>query len=189
MFRKLCSVAVGLSLIFVPQVNAKTVVEEETITVKYIDDHLKVLWGSLERAGVTILLNDTQFCKDGANGMYSPTHQIMIICQDDRYPISSREMPWTPNDYDTLRHESHHVIQDCLDGINNSTLVLLFEGDKFNEFVNNSLSQKQINRIISTYKKYGANKKEIKIELEAFAVAETVSASTIANSIDKLCQI
>ena len=98
-------------------------------------------------------------------------------------------MTWTPNDYDTLRHESHHVIQDCLDGIDNSTLVLLFEGDKFKEFVNNSLSQKQINRIISTYKKYGANEKEIKIELEAFAVAETVSATTIANSIDKLCKI
>ena len=188
MFRKLCSVAVGLSLIFVPQVNAKTI-EEETITVKYVDDHLKVLWGSLERAGVTILLNDPQFCKDGANGMYSPTHQMMIICQDDRYPISTREMTWTPNDYDTLRHESHHVIQDCLDGIDNSTLVLLFEGDKLKEFVTNSLSQKQINRIISTYKKYGANEKEIKIELEAFAVAETVSATTIASSIDKLCKI
>ena len=64
MFRKLCSVKVGLSLIFVPQVNLKTI-EEETITVKYVDDHLKVLWGSLERAGVTILLNDPQFCKDG----------------------------------------------------------------------------------------------------------------------------
>jgi len=40
MFRKLCSVAVGLSLIFVPQIKA-----EETITEKYTDDHLKVLWG------------------------------------------------------------------------------------------------------------------------------------------------
>ena len=86
------------------------------------------------------------------SGMYSPTHQMMIICQDDRYPISTREMTWTPNDYDTLRHESHHVIQDCLDGIDNSTLVLLFEGDKLKEFVTNSLSQKQINRIIKTYR-------------------------------------
>ena len=184
MFRKLCSVAVGLSLIFLPQIKA-----EETITVKYTDDHLKVLWGSLERAGVTILLNDTQFCRDDISGMYSPSQKIMIICQDDRYPISSREMTWTLNDYDTLRHEAHHVIQDCLDGINNSTIVLLFEGDKLKEFVKNSLTEKQISRIIRNYKEVGADDNELKMELEAFAVARTVSASTIANSIDKLCQV
>ena len=69
------------------------------------------------------------------------------------------------NDYDTLRHESHHVIQDCLDGIDNSTLVVLFEGDKLKEFVTNSLSQKQINRIIK-HTRSMRNEKEIKIELD-----------------------
>ena len=84
--------------------------------------------GIIRTAGVTILLNDPQFVKMVC-GMYSPTHRVLVVCQDDRYPISTKEIEWTPNDYDTLRHESHHVLQDCLDGINNSTIVLLFEGD------------------------------------------------------------
>ena len=39
MFRKLFRKLVGLSLDIVPQIKP-----EETITEKYFDDHLKVLW-------------------------------------------------------------------------------------------------------------------------------------------------
>ena len=178
MFRKLVSVALGLSLIFVPELKAK----------QRDEDH-QVLWNSLTNAGITILLNHTNLCDNGVSGMYSPTHRVLIVCQDGRLPLTSKEVSWTSNDYDTLRHEAHHVLQDCLDGIHNDTIVPLFTDEKFDRFVNNALSHNQIKRIISTYKEIGADDDEIKTELEAFAVAESISATTIAQSIDKTCKI
>ena len=79
-------------------------------------------------------------------------------------------MTWTDNDYDTLRHEAHHVIQDCLDGINN-VQSYYFESDKLKEFVKNSLTEKQIGRIIKTTKRVGGDDNESKMELEAFRVS------------------
>lgn len=178
MFRKLVSTALGLSLLFVPEVKARD----------SFDEH-KVLWDSLERAGVSILLNDTNLCDNGAAGMYSPAHKILIVCQDERLPLTTREVEWTDNDFDTLRHEAHHVLQDCLDGINNDTIVPLFRDDNLNEFVTNALTQRQIKGIINTYREAGGDDHVIKTELEAFAVARSVSPGTIAQSIDKSCQV
>ena len=178
MFRKLLSTALGLSLLFVPEVKARDT----------FDEH-KVLWDSLERAGVSILLNDTNLCDNGASGMYSPAHRILVVCQDERLPLTTREVEWTPNDFDTLRHEAHHVLQDCLDGFNNDTIVPLFRDDNLKEFVTTALTQRQISSIIKTYKEAGADADVIRTELEAFAVAHTVSPGTIAQSIDKTCQV
>ena len=178
MFRKLASTVLGLSLLFVPEVKA---------TGNH-EDH-RVLWDSLERAGVSILLNDTNLCDNGASGMYSPAHKILVVCQDDRLPLTSREVEWTSNDYDTLRHEAHHVLQDCLDGINNSTIVPLFRDDNLKEFVTNALTQRQIKSIIDTYREAGGDDDVIRTELEAFAVASSVTPGTIAQGIDKNCRI
>ena len=177
MFRKLVSTALGLSLLFVPEVKA---IESQ--------DH-KVLLDSLERANVSVLLNDTNLCDGGVSGMYSPSHRILVVCQDERLPLTTREVEWTDNDYDTLRHEAHHVLQDCLDGFNNDTIVPLFTDDNLKEFVTNALTNKQISSIIRTYKEQGTDADVIRTELEAFAVARTVSPGTIAQSIDKTCQI
>ena len=178
MFRKLVSTALGLSLLFVPEVKARD----------SFDEH-KVLWDSLERAGVSILLNDTNLCDNGASGMYSPAHRILVVCQDERLPLTTREVEWTANDFDTLRHEAHHVLQDCLDGFNNDTIVPLFRDDNLREFVNNALTEKQIGSIIKTYREVGGDDDVIRTELEAFAVAASVSPGTIAQSIDKTCQV
>ena len=95
MFRKLVSSVLGLSLLFVPEVKARDT----------FDEH-KVLWDSLERAGVSILLNDTNLCEGGVSGMYSPAHRVLVVCQDERLPLTTKEVEWSDNDFDTLRHES-----------------------------------------------------------------------------------
>ena len=177
LFRKLATVAVGLSLFGAPSL-AKDNHEEH-----------QVLWDSLERKGVEVLLNDTDLCDGEAAGLYSPSHNVLVVCQDRRLPLTTREVEWTPNDYDTLRHEAHHVLQDCLDGLDNDTSVLFFEGRKMKEFVSNSLTQKQIERIIKMYSEAGADDDVIRMELEAFAVAQTVSPLTIADGIDELCRV
>ena len=176
--RKLATAALSVSLFCLPSVRA----EDNP------DDHW-VLWDSLESRGVKVLLNDTDLCDGEAAGLYSPHHNVLVVCQDHRSSMSSKEVDWTDNDFDTLRHEAHHVLQDCLDGLDNDTSVLLFGGRKVKEFVRNSLTQKQIKSIIETYKEIGASDEVIMMELEAFAVAETVSALTIADGIDELCRV
>jgi len=176
-FRKLASVVVGLSMFGAPSL-AKDSAEEH-----------QVLWDTLERKGVEVLLNDTDLCDGVAAGLYSPSHNVLIVCQDRRLPLTTKEVEWTPNDYDTLRHEAHHVLQDCLDGLDNDTSVLFFEGRKMTEFVENSLTQKQIELIIKQYGEIGADDEVIRMELEAFAVAQTVSPLTIADSIDEICRV
>ena len=176
--RKLASAAIGLTLFCVPSVRA----EDNP------DDHW-LLWDTLERKGITVLLNDTDLCDGEAAGLYSPSHNVLVVCQDRRIPLTSKEVDWTANDFDTLRHEAHHVLQDCLDGLENDTSVLFFEGRKMKEFVRNSLTQKQIESIIETYGEAGASDEVIMMELEAFAVAQTVSPLTIADGIDELCRV
>jgi len=175
--RKLATVAVGLSLFGAPSL------------AKDNSDEHQVLWDSLERKGVEVLLNDTDLCDGEAAGLYSPVYNVLVVCQDRRLPLTSREVEWTANDYDTLRHEAHHVLQDCLDGLDNDTSVLLFNNGKLTEFVRNTLTQKQIDRIIKIYSEVGADEHVIKMELEAFAVAQSVSPLTIADSIDEICMI
>ncbi len=177
-FRKLASVALGLSLFSLPSAYGKDNPEEH-----------QVLWDTLERKGVTVLINDTDLCEGDAAGLYSPSHNVLVVCQDRRLPLTSREVEWTPNDYDTLRHEAHHVLQDCMDGLDNNTSVLFFEGRKMTQFVKNALTQSQIKGIIERYSEAGADDEVIRMELEAFAVAQTVSPLTIADGIDELCRV
>ena len=53
-------------------------------------------------------------------------YNSIMICQDDRIETSDQEVEWTENDYDTLRHEAHHVVQDCMKGIDNEQDVIIF---------------------------------------------------------------
>ena len=177
-FRKLASAAVGLSLFCMPSAYARDSAE----------DH-QVLWDSLERVGVQVLLNHTTMCDGEAAGLYSPSHNVLIVCQDHRLPLTTKEVEWTANDYDTLRHEAQHVVQDCLDGLDNDTSELFFNIDDFKEFVSNAFTREEIEEIIDSYRTLGADDETILMELEAFAVASTIDPLTIADGIDEICQV
>ena len=41
---------------------------------------------------------------------------LMVICQENRIPGVREMTSWTEEDLDTLRHESHHLVQDCRGG-------------------------------------------------------------------------
>ena len=97
----------------------------------------------------------------------------------------------TPNDLDTLRHEAHHVIQDCLKGgIGDRESDLFFdEREEFVEFVSNALTDYQIEKIIEGYRERGADEDTIIKEVEAFAVASSIGPETIAGAVDNLCRV
>lgn len=174
--KRLASTLFGVSLFFAPAVRAN------------FDEHEDLI-DTLHSHGIHVLLNDITHCKEkGISGLYNPYLNLMVVCQDNRSPITDSQVEWTDNDLDTLRHEAHHVLQDCIAGIDNEEMELLFEYDKLKPFVKGILSQQQIRRIIRSYGGAGATRAVVERELEAFAVASLDDPARISNALNQLCE-
>ena len=156
-----------------------------------VDDH-EVLWDAVQNAGISIYVNEPSHCKGSTSGVYlwnKETHQAaMVICQDNGVQAGV-QVEWTDNDLDTLRHEAHHIVQDCLEGgTGDGQFGLFFEyPDKYNEFISRSLSPTEIHNISRNYHLNGATDYVVLRELEAFAVAKNVGPKLIAEALVKAC--
>ena len=177
LFNKVTSALAGVTLLLSPSVKAET-----------HDDHL-TLWDSLEENGIQVVINEPEICnEDDIDGFYIPSLNVLGICQDNRKVITNTEVDWTSNDYDTLRHEAQHAIQDCISGLDNDDSGLLFDNkEKFMKFVTGQLTTQQIENIIHSYRSRGADDETVLLELEAFAVASLNNPLTIANGVNQLC--
>jgi len=155
-----------------------------------IDEHQQ-LWDTLSNIGVITLVNDARYCEKDVMGLYYPYQRTLVVCQEKARVNNGRMVEWTDEDLDTLRHEAHHVVQDCLDrNLGDGHLAVLFDGpDQLREFYTGILSQRQINWIVSTYTKNGGDSDVIKLELEAFAVAQGVGPVNIANALNSQCSV
>ena len=149
-------------------------------------DH-RLLWDTLESAGVTVKVNPRD-CDGDFHGYYNRREMILVVCQDRARP-GGRQVRWTSNDLDTLRHEAHHVLQDCMiGGLGDMRSDTFFELEDLKEFLMEStLTAEDIESIIESYKDQGASDEVIIMELEAFAVASDIDASRIASAIDRVC--
>jgi len=147
------------------------------------------LWDTIHRAGVEILLNDPKHCtSEEQDGAYLPQSRLLVICQDNARP-GGPQVRWTANDYDTLRHEAHHIIQDCAagDGLGGYS-VTLFDREGLLTFVNQSdLTKDQIERIIKSYQRQGHPLNVVAMEVEAFVTASDVGADLIAEKLIQTC--
>jgi hypothetical protein len=179
LFNKLATIVLGSSLLLSTPVSAS---ERE--------DH-QVLIDALESVGVEVVINHLEACDGDHHGWYSPSHAILAVCQDNASSISSREVRWTANDYDTLRHEAQHVIQDCVVGeVGDSESGLLFDDyEDLKSFVQGILSEREIENIIERYREQGSSDEDILRELEAFAVAKVASGTQVAEGVIKLCKV
>jgi len=175
LLQKITSSAIGLSLLTIPGVSAK------------IDSNHDELKRALNDVGVEFYLNDTELCDGNKSGMYTPEYNAIMICQDDRIETSDQEVEWTENDYDTLRHESQHVVQDCMEGIDNSKMSLFFSDEiEYLEFVIMGLTKSEFFQIVEAYRPLGND--ILLNELEAFAVAKGVKPDTIAKAVRGICK-
>ena len=175
LFQKIASSAIGLSLLTIPGVSAK------------IDSNHDELKKVLNDVGVEVFLNDTDLCDGSQSGMYSPEYNAIVICQDDRIETSDQEVEWTENDYDTLRHESHHVVQDCIEGIDNEKMSLFFSDRvEYLEFILVSLTKSQIFYITESYRSFDND--TVLNELEAFGTARHVKSNTIVKALRAVCK-
>lgn len=162
-----------------------------------LDDHADLV-DTLDRAGVRVYFNP-YICepKEGLNpsGLYISQSRQLIVCQDNG-KWDGEVVPFTANDLDTLRHESQHVVQDCADGIGDNSLVNMFPVVKTDgrtslmEFVSGSgLSPRTLMHIFTTYTQAGADNEVIGLEFEAFAVAHSIDAATIAQAVEQVCSV
>ena len=156
-----------------------------------IEDH-QVLWETVGAIGVERYINDPDYCSkiDEFAGLYDAWNNILVVCQDNgRY--DGEMVGWTDNDLDTLRHEAHHIVQDCA----NSTLAdnqmdNMFNEEELKEFIRGSgMTADQLRGIAATYRENGATDDVIMKEFEAFAVARSISPRLIAEKLIQFCGV
>ena len=150
------------------------------------------LFTSLEQAGVTVIVNSKIHCSDSTtDGKYILRSALLTICQDNATVMNGKQVTWTDNDLDTLRHEAHHVVQDCVSGtLGDGNLSLYFgDEDTLYEFLAKSPSwtSDEIVDLYKTLRSDGLSHRVALQELEAYIVGTDISASSINKSVRNLC--
>ena len=138
-------------------------------------DHVR-LFNSVKAAGVSVYINPSKGCDPRYNGghkifgYYAGRIQTMVICQETalRTGQFDTQHDWTEEDYDTLRHEAHHLVQDCRDNSLDARLHAVYREPL--SLAKNTLSTRKIEGILKSYGEQGEHM--VVMELEAFSVAQ-----------------
>lgn len=118
------------------------------------------------RTGLTFKVNPADCWEDDAYGWYWAAKNEMVICQENK-TVPGQVTWWTEEDLDTLRHEAHHVVQDCRDGALRGDLDAVYkEPVKMAVY---HLGEDYAHHIAKIYGDQG--KHTVVMELEAFTVA------------------
>jgi hypothetical protein len=133
--------------------------------------------------GVTFKINPTEcFAPDSPLGWYWARKNELVICQENAYQPNT-EVRWTAEDFDTLRHEAQHLIQDCMDGARQGALESVYrEPVRLGKEV---LGNAAIQRLVKAYS--GKSEHVIIMEIEAAAVAHLNKPSDQASDIKTYC--
>ena len=152
------------------------------------DEHTE-LYNTIHSYGVRVFINHPEYCDGKIDGSYISTLRVLNVCQDNGRP-GGPEVEWTANDLDTLRHEAHHMIQDCAGaGHGNGHLVHLFSHrPELLQFVDTVYSRDEQRMLMGNDSYQGHNGERQLIELEAFATARVISATDIKNKMVELCR-
>ena len=147
-------------------------------------DHV-ALSQAVQRAGIDVYVNAEPCDEGNSYGMYIPAHSAIVICQENRTRGVRQVVAWTEEDYDTLRHEVHHVVQDCMDSTYNGVLGSVYkEPVRFGVSV---LGKQRAIRIANLYAENGASEHIQVMEIEAFAVAAQNNPAEQIQDINRYC--
>ena len=145
---------------------------------------------AVEGAGVEVAFNRKEDCLritgERFDGYYAPWDRKIVICQDNVTSFNGEFVEFTDNDFDTIRHEAHHLVQDCLDGKIDGEMELLFTGDSRDKFLG-TWGWDKAARVREVYSDFDGEM--ILLEQEAFAVASGVDAGTIATAVRRHCPL
>lgn len=147
----------------------------------------QALYSAVENAGVTIYVNPTEVCDedDAPMGLYAGAHSVMVICQDNRVKGSDKEVTWTANDLDTLRHEAHHLAQDCINGARDGDIAAVYKRPV--ELGYSVMGEAKTNWVAETYAANGASGHVQVMEIEAFAVAQANNPAEQVADLGRYC--
>ena len=150
-------------------------------------DHEKheALVESIVDAGVRLYVNPQACDRDNVMGWYSGMGPVMVVCQENR-EVVGEQVEWTEEDYDTLRHEAQHLIQDCMVGSNNDHVLSPVYRDPIgNAF--GVLGAERMAGINRAYRANGADTETVILEWEAFTVADLNIPLDQAADIQRYC--
>ena len=149
-----------------------------------IDAHNRLL-SAVKSTGLQVKINPPECDTDNALGWYWAARNEMVICQENKIKGSSQQVYWTAEDLDTIRHEAHHLVQDCmgtnfdghLDSVYNKPLALGYD----------VLGAENVHSIASSYAQGGADNHTQVMEVEAFAVAAMNDPAEQVRDIQRFC--
>ena len=134
------------------------------------------LWRAVESVGITVHVNTKQYCDPSVTGFkafgwYNGITRQLVVCQENALNtgrFGQGQLPWTEEDFDTLRHEAHHLVQDCMDSSLNAELSNVYRSPI--EFGVGVMGKAKARRVVEMYSERSEHIQVM--EIEAFAVAQ-----------------
>ena len=148
-------------------------------------DHVRLAQAA-EATGVRFAINVDRCDTEDAYGWYWAAANELVVCQENKIKGSNKEVRWTEEDLDTLRHEAHHLVQDCMArGNRDGHLGAVYQEPVALGF--KVLGKDRAIRIAELYAKNGANEHIKVMEIEAFAVAAMNDPMEQVQDIQRYC--
>ena len=156
-------------------------------------NHHQQLWTAVESVGVSIRVNQSKDCDPKQNGIgkqvygwYSGMMRTLVVCQEEAIKTGKYnrgQLTWSEEDLDTLRHEAHHLVQDCMDSSLNAELSNVYTEPV--ELALKVLGKEKSQRVVRMYANATDHTKVM--ELEAFSVAQMNDPLEQVNDIKRYC--
>ena len=144
------------------------------------EDHTE-LARAVASTGVKLLINVPACQTENSYGWYNSRKSQLVICQENA--TDEKMVTWTAEDLDTLRHEAHHVVQDCIDNVLDGNLDTVYVDP--DQLIGTVLTKAQIIEILNWYED-ATDARKIH-ELEAFSVAIMNDPLEQVADINKYC--
>lgn len=160
-----------------------------------IDQGHRDLIDTLEDRGASVYVNAPP-CYMGRRvaGLYTQLKGVgpaIIVCQDNKQR-TFQHVEWTDNDLDTLRHESIHYVQDCIDGSADGRSLdpihSIVDSVTFEDIIAD-MGAERAGGIIMNYLRVGTSEKQIRNEVEAFYMSERLSAREVGGFVEASCPL
>jgi len=150
------------------------------VSANSFEEHTE-LARAVASTGTDLLINIAACQTKDAMGWYHAAKGELVICQENA--TGSDMVAWTQEDLDTLRHEAHHLVQDCMDNALDGQLDSVYESPS--ELVKSVLTHEQVLAILKWYDE-ATDLRKIH-ELEAFSVAQMNDPLEQVADIQKYC--
>ena len=161
---------------------AATAIIPTAAEAKNVDPLHMRLAQAAARTGVEVKVNPAACFKGDTFGWYWAAKNELVICQERR-TRANVETYWTDEDFDTLRHEVQHLVQDCRDGQRQGSLDAVYDSPV--DLAKSVLGRARIESILASYSDASDHIKVM--ELEAFSVAAMNDPAEQVRDIQNYC--